>query len=527
MNYIKMVLGAAFHRILRLTLIILIFLLIPGNLSAGAVSDQTELIPAPFIVKSEAQYKSEKRFRNGVDTYRIAQREPASIGGTRIPTSKPPKTRNPGLPLGGLKIIIDLSKQSGPSKEPEKKSTKKRVQPKKRASKTTKKTRKSRTVTTRPSVTADLPIRRDKEIVVLLDAAQPDNLAAELAQIFQLELVDRFDSQVLDGSVQRYRVVGSQSVDEIVAALQANDQVEAASYNSIYYAQQQKGSASQFKAQYAIKKIKLESAHETRGQDVLVAVIDSGVDLSHPDISASISDSYNAVQGTEYRAHSHGTAIAGIISANGEVQGVAPMAKLLAVRAFFVARKDGIPETSSFILLRGLDWAFGHDARIFNLSFAGPHDRIVKRMLNKLYKKGAILIAAAGNGGAKASPAYPAAYRHVMAVTAIDQTDKLYPKANRGRYLSVSAPGVDILVTSPEKKYKFSSGTSLAAAHVSGLVALLREKDPNLSAKDIQKIVMSTAFDLGPKGYDRNFGAGRVDATASLLRLNKLAGRIK
>ena len=95
--------------------------------------------------------------------------------------------------------------------------------------------------------------------------------------------------------------------------------------------------------------------------------------------------------------------------------------------------------------------------------------------------------------------------------------------ANRGHYVFASAPGVDILVTSPEKKYRFSSGTSLAAAHVSGLVALLRATNPTLSGKEIRRIVEKTSFDLGPKGRDKQFGAGRVDANASLRQMPRTA----
>ena len=143
----------------------------------------------------------------------------------------------------------------------------------------------------------------------------------------------------------------------------------------------------------------------------------------------------------------------------------------------------------------------------------------MKKALDSAYEKGVILVAAAGNGGPKASPAYPAAYKNVIAITALDNKDKLYARANRGSYVTVAAPGVDMLVPSLKNGYRYSSGTSLAAAQISGLIALLLEKNPQASAQDVRDAITANARDLGPKGYDTLFGAGLADAYASLLSL--------
>ncbi len=154
------------------------------------------------------------------------------------------------------------------------------------------------------------------------------------------------------------------------------------------------------------------------------------------------------------------------------------------------------------------------------MSFAGPFDPLVKVALTSAHNKGIILVAAAGNGGPKAPPAYPAAYENVIAITALDHKDKLYAHANRGSYLTAAAPGVDVLVPSLKKGYRYSSGTSIAAAHISGLVALLLERHPEASAEAVVNALQSSAHDLGPKGYDVQFGAGRADAHATLLSLS-------
>lgn len=127
-------------------------------------------------------------------------------------------------------------------------------------------------------------------------------------------------------------------------------------------------------------------------------------------------------------------------------------------------------------------------------------------------------VAAAGNGGAKAAPLYPAADANVIAVTATDADDKAFAQANRGGYVAVAAPGVDVLAAEPQGRYAFSSGTSIAAAHVSGLVALLLEKRPDLDLEGVRKLLMESAVDLGAKGRDPVYGAGRVDAPAALAR---------
>jgi subtilisin family serine protease len=130
-----------------------------------------------------------------------------------------------------------------------------------------------------------------------------------------------------------------------------------------------------------------------------------------------------------------------------------------------------------------------------------------------------VLVAAAGNAGPKSPPLYPAADPNVIAVTATDAEDKLLRAANRGRHIALAAPGVDILAPAPHARYQTTSGTSIAAAHVSGLAALLLERKPDLTPDAIRKILLSTAADLGAKGRDDQFGAGLADAYRALMSL--------
>ena len=128
-------------------------------------------------------------------------------------------------------------------------------------------------------------------------------------------------------------------------------------------------------------------------------------------------------------------------------------------------------------------------------------------------------MAAAGNAGPQSPPLYPAADPNVIAVTATDADDRLLKVANRGRHIALAAPGVDIVLPATGGGYQVSSGTSVAAAHVSGIAALLLELKPGLAPDAARKILQSTARDLGPKGRDDQFGAGVANAYRAVRSL--------
>jgi subtilisin family serine protease len=174
------------------------------------------------------------------------------------------------------------------------------------------------------------------------------------------------------------------------------------------------------------------------------------------------------------------------------------------------------PESTTFSILKGMDWAVKQGARVVNMSFAGPRDPSLDRALKAAYDKGIVLIAAAGNAGPKSPPQFPGADPYVIAVTATDANDKLFPGANRGKYISVAAPGVDILAPAPDNGYQLTTGTSVAAAEVSGIVALLLERNPKLTPADVRRILTLSAKRLGPGERDDNFGSGLIDPLKAL-----------
>ncbi|HEY4775219.1 MAG TPA: S8 family serine peptidase, partial [Xanthobacteraceae bacterium] len=186
-------------------------------------------------------------------------------------------------------------------------------------------------------------------------------------------------------------------------------------------------------------------------------------------------------------------------------------------RAFGAAPSGA--EGTTFNILKGLDWAAVQGARIINLSFAGPSDPLLARALAALHRRGTIVIAAVGNAGPRSPPLYPAADATVIAVTATDPEDRLFAQANRGPHVTVAAPGVDILAPAPGGAYQAQSGTSFAAAYVSGIVALLIERRPRLNGEVAKRVLQQSAKDLGPRGRDEQFGAGLADAHSAILSL--------
>jgi subtilisin family serine protease len=209
--------------------------------------------------------------------------------------------------------------------------------------------------------------------------------------------------------------------------------------------------------------------------------------------------------------------MAGAIAAHKKLVGVAPRVELLAVRAF--SGQGESAQGTTFNVMKGLDWAASQNARVVNMSFAGPADRMFAEMLAKAHRRGMVLIAAVGNAGPRSPPLYPAAYRNVVGVTATDADDKLMPQAVRGRQVAVAAPGVDILAAAPNGSYQITSGTSVAAAHVSGVAALLLSRNPKLSPDGVRKIIERSARHIPGKRYE--VGAGEIDALAAVQALAK------
>jgi hypothetical protein len=367
-----------------------------------------------------------------------------------------------------------------------------------------------------------------REVVVGLASDLSANALDELARRHGLTHLEAQPIALIGVTYHRWRIGDSRSVSDVIRALEGDGVVRTAQPNYRFTLAQSPQALGHgqvdFGVQYAPTRLHLAEAHRlATGKGVLVAVIDSGIDTSHPEIADAVAGRFDAIAPVG-PPHLHGTGMAGAIVARSQLTGTAPGARLLAVRAF--TGEGDKSEATTVSLLKGLDWAIAHGARVINMSFAGPYDPDISRGIAAARQKGAVLVAAAGNAGPKSPPLYPAADKNVIAVTATNSDNQLLPEANRGRYIAVAAPGVDVLVPSPGRAYQMSTGTSVAAAEVSGIAALLLELQPAITADEIRKVLQTTAFDLGPKGIDEQFGAGLVDAQRAVRSLGAAEARV-
>lgn len=356
---------------------------------------------------------------------------------------------------------------------------------------------------------------------------------AEIARRHDLAVVSIQQSALTGGTLVRFRIGGNRGTADVVRAMEAERIVSQPNY--VYLlgqsaeapepaaAQSAAGSADQ---QYVANKLRLVEVHKiATGKDVLVAVIDSQIDDAHPELNKAIGGEFDGV-GQPDKPHTHGTGMAGAIIAQDRLLGVAPGARALAIHAFATGTQQS-PQATTQSIVAGLEWALNKGARVINMSFAGPYDPMLALALKKASERGAILIAAVGNAGPKSPPLYPAADPHVIGVTAIDENDKLYKGSNIGKQVALAAPGVDVMVPAPAGTYQLTTGTSVAAAHVSGVAALLLERHPQADASLILEVLTSSATRLGANKRDDKVGWGLIDPLAALTELDARIADVK
>ncbi|MFE0453994.1 type VII secretion-associated serine protease mycosin [Streptomyces sp. NPDC058914] len=289
--------------------------------------------------------------------------------------------------------------------------------------------------------------------------------------------------------------------------------------------------------QWALEALHTDEAwRTTKGAGITVAVLDTGVEADHPDLDGNVLTGtdlvrFGAKPGDRAWAR-HGTAMASIIAGHGHgygngdgVMGIAPEAKILPVR---VILEDGDParakarSTRGNALAEGIRWAADHGADVINLSLgddsASAHPEPAEdEAVQYALKKGAVVVASAGNGGEKGDRiSYPAAYPGVIAATAVDRYGTRASFSTRRWYATVSAPGVDVVIADPDHKYYQGWGTSAAAAFVSGAVALVKAAHPGLTPAQIKKLLEDTARNAPTGGRDDSRGFGFIDPAAAI-----------
>ncbi len=264
---------------------------------------------------------------------------------------------------------------------------------------------------------------------------------------------------------------------------------------------------------YPAKLIGWGQASAACGQDLRIGVLDTAVDAAMPGLrGAHIVQRSFLPSGAKPASTEHGTAIAEILvgqKADGGDYGLLPGAEL-AVAAVFVADSAGVAAAEVVALMGGLDWLAGSATPVINMSFAGDANALVSLALQRVTAGRAIVIAAAGNGGAQAPPTFPAAEPGVIGVTAIDSRSQPYADSNRGDYVDFAAPGVRIWTPGPTAAGSYHTGTSFAAPFVTAAVAAQLASGAPTDPDRIAQSLAETAVDLGAPGKDPVFGWGLI-----------------
>ena len=272
-----------------------------------------------------------------------------------------------------------------------------------------------------------------------------------------------------------------------------------------------------FSQQWHLPKIRATEAWEitTGSPDVMIAILDSGVDGSHPDLAPKLVPGWNFFDGNSNTSdvYGHGTRVAGAAAAIGNnalgVASVAWQSYLMPVR---VTDTAGYAYYST--LSQGITWAADQGARVINVSFASvAQSSAITSAARYARSKGAVVVAAAGNCGCDDPTAENP---ELISVGATIATDALASYSSRGAYVDISAPGSMILTTNRGGDYVNVAGTSYASPVTAGVIALMIAANPDLSANEVQAVLESTAVDLGTPGHDNSFGFGRVDAAEAV-----------
>ena len=346
-----------------------------------------------------------------------------------------------------------------------------------------------------------------------------NNAAQGLAVSIIKSLGSEVDTQISGDGLLLVDVPADETMEDFTASLYENANVEYVQPNYVYTLNQTVNDPYASSNQWYLEKIRAYDAWDiTMGDaDIKVAVIDSGIDLSHPEFSGKIYAQKDVVDydGSAQDDNGHGTHVAGIIAATADngigIAGVAPGVKLIIVDA------SGPSYASTADIVEGLDFAVEQGADVVNISLGCYlNDTALQAAIQSTVNAGIIVVAAAGNDGTSDAH-YPSDYEPVISVTATDFDDGIIPISNYGSQKDISAPGLMIYSTYTNAAgYTSMTGTSTASPMVAAVAALILSVNPDLSVSEVKDILYSTSVDLGDPGRDDYYGYGRLDAYAAV-----------
>jgi subtilisin family serine protease len=326
-----------------------------------------------------------------------------------------------------------------------------------------------------------------------VDEPSAQNLIQAVLRFHGLKKISQFTIQALNVEAVVAEFGPSRNLDDVVSALSADDRIQSVqsvklytlmSYNDPYFA-----------LQNTVNGDRIDSIHEiSTGKNVVVGLVDTGVDRWHPELIDKIVYTRNLVEDDQasFDGDEHGTAVAGVIAsaANNDlgIVGVAPDVQLMVFKACRQEKKSRRTSCDSLSIIKALGDVLVQQPDILNLSLSGPRDGLIERLLREAYRSGIVLLGAVDESSGLAE-SFPANMEEVIAVgTVINPGD--------GFARMLLAPGTDMLTTAPGATYGFKSGSSMATAYVSGIVALMKESNPALSNAEVyQDLLASTRLD--------------------------------
>jgi subtilisin family serine protease len=366
------------------------------------------------------------------------------------------------------------------------------------------------------------PPPADRQVMVTYPPGPPPlwaRTSAELSEVYRLRILYAWTMASLGEQCVVFEVPAGRSARDLARRLASDRRVSSAQTVETFstLAAQDKNDPYAH-LQHNYQTLRLDRAHRlATGKGVRVAVVDTGVDFDHPDLRERVTVANNFVDRGErtFTTDVHGTAVAGVIAASANnvgIVGVAPGAEIYALKACW-QQPPGSREAvcNSYTLAKAIDFAITKGTQVLNFSLGGPPDPLLGRLIGVALSKGIVVVAA--NGGP--SRDFPASYQGVIGIIGSDDLKggPAAPGTAQAQLPALAAPAVDILTTIPKASYDFFSGSSLAAAEVSGVAALLVEKDPKLAPARIAEIIRKTARPLNPTHLVQ------VDACAAVASL--------
>jgi len=346
-----------------------------------------------------------------------------------------------------------------------------------------------------------------------------DRVLTQLAHEHDLRRVEGWPIQSLDVYCEVLAVPEGRDVADVLATLSRDPRVDLAQRMNLFNTQAAKYDDPYLELQSAASAMEVERAHElATGRGVSVAIIDSAIDADHPDLRGRVHMARNLVADHELARNGeiHGTAVAGIIASavnNREgIIGVAPDVSIAALRACWAVVADGLAaQCSTFSLAQALEVALGLHPNVINLSLAGPDDPLLSRLLDRAIERGIVVVTAYPTSAAS-SVAFPSSHPRVLTA------HSSLVRVNSDSPYALAAPADEVLTTTPGAKYAFLTGNSLAAAHTTGVIALLMERQPDLDAERIAAILTATTtYAPGRASINACRAVARLGGAASCL----------